>query len=296
MTREFWFTIVVPSFNQGAFIGDCLNSLLAQRGPFGIELILYDNNSTDETRSRVEKFIRSINQGCFEPRGFRQGSSIACDLGLKWDIHFESDRGQADAINKGFQRATGHWGNWLNTDDYLLPDALWYVHDAIHRHSRVQVVYGCVLYEFLSERRKEVFCPTEASLFQWLRRRQGLHQSAVFFRLDLLQEYGLLNENYHYCMDLDLYLRWKLNGVKLKFIGRTLSVQRVHPDSKTGSGAYLFQRFERESKMIRSAALKRLKLRHRFAITRDYSREWIRKRWYEVKLLIKIILRIGTFA
>ena len=92
-------TIITPSYNQGEFIEQTIESILSQGYP-DLEYIVMDGGSTDETVNILEKY---------------EGQ-------LYWVS--EKDRGQAHAINKGWHRATGDIYAWLNADDLLNPGAL----------------------------------------------------------------------------------------------------------------------------------------------------------------------------
>jgi glycosyltransferase involved in cell wall biosynthesis len=93
-------TIITPSFNQGRYIEQTILSVIDQNYP-NLEYIIIDGGSKDETVDVVKKYESKIDYWISEP-----------------------DRGQSDAINKGFYRATGDIINWLNSDDYLAPGAL----------------------------------------------------------------------------------------------------------------------------------------------------------------------------
>src|SRR5882762_2861563 len=95
-------SIITPSFNQGKFIEDAIQSVLIQNYP-DIEHIVIDNCSTDNTMEVLKKYPH-----------------------LKWIS--AKDRGQSDALNKGFDLATGEIIGWLNCDDFYLPGAFQTVH------------------------------------------------------------------------------------------------------------------------------------------------------------------------
>jgi len=91
------FSIITPSYNQGAFIEDTLIAVKNQNYP-NIEHIIIDGGSTDDTLDVLRKY--------------------ECTYNMRWIS--EPDRGQADAINKGFRMAKGEFITWLNSDDYYM--------------------------------------------------------------------------------------------------------------------------------------------------------------------------------
>jgi glycosyltransferase involved in cell wall biosynthesis len=93
-------SIITPSFNQRPFIEETIRSVLLQGYP-NLEYIIMDGGSTDGSVDIILKY---------QP----------------WLTYWvsEKDNGQADAINKGLDHATGEIANWLNSDDLLYLGAL----------------------------------------------------------------------------------------------------------------------------------------------------------------------------
>ncbi|KAF0655081.1 glycosyl transferase family protein [Cyanobium sp. Copco_Reservoir_LC18] len=112
------FSIVIPTLNQGAFIEDTLLSILWQ-GYDNVEIIVVDGGSTDDTPAVLERYRPWISVLISEP-----------------------DRGQSDAINKGFRRASGSILAWLNSDDLYLPGAFRAVLEAFAAHPDGRWVIG----------------------------------------------------------------------------------------------------------------------------------------------------------
>jgi len=94
-------SVVIPSFNQGSFIEETILSIISQKYP-NVELIIIDALSTDNTLEIVKKYYDSINY-----------------------FVSESDKGQADALNKGFKIASGDICSYLNSDDIYIDNILW---------------------------------------------------------------------------------------------------------------------------------------------------------------------------
>jgi glycosyltransferase involved in cell wall biosynthesis len=208
-------TVVTPSFNQGAFIERTIESVLGQQGDFELEYLVVDGGSTDETLSILSKF---------EGR-------------LRWIS--ERDRGQSDALNKGFRLARGEVLAWLNSDDTYLPGAL----DRAAREMSASDARWCFgQCRIIDERDREIrrliaWYKTRLSRRYSLRRlltKDFVPQPAVFFRRDLLEEVGPLDEARHYTMDYDLWLRFARVAEPL-FIPADLANFRWHQVSKNGS-------------------------------------------------------------
>src|SRR4051812_5835962 len=91
-------SVVTPSYNQGIYLEETINSVLDQKYPH-IEYIIIDGGSTDNSVEIIKKYSKHL--------------------------HFwvsEKDKGQTDAIIRGFNRSTGEVMSWMNSDDYFSPD------------------------------------------------------------------------------------------------------------------------------------------------------------------------------
>jgi glycosyltransferase involved in cell wall biosynthesis len=213
-------SIVTPSFNQGQFIEATLKSLLDQQYS-ALETIVYDAGSTDGTHDVLKQYEDRLTFWTSEP-----------------------DRGPADAINKGFKRATGEIVGWLNSDDMLAADALQEVGRAFAADPELDMVFANALY--IDEANNP--CPMDHGGYKtalyfghmqapedvryYWKYVHSLPQPTVFFRRSLLERYGYLNEEYHFIFDLELF--WRLSGhAKVKKLERTMAFYRIHSDAKT---------------------------------------------------------------
>ncbi|MFO7736268.1 MAG: glycosyltransferase family 2 protein [bacterium] len=111
-------SVVIPSLNQGKFIETAIKSVIDQNYP-ETELIIIDGGSSDNTVETIKKFENSITFFVSKP-----------------------DNGQSDALNKGFEKASGDIFCWLNSDDFFLPGAFQIVSELFNKNSDISVVYG----------------------------------------------------------------------------------------------------------------------------------------------------------
>lgn len=202
-------TIVTPSYNQGQYLEETIESILDQQYP-NLEYIIVDGCSNDCSLSVIRRYEKHLSF---------------------WVS--EKDRGQTHAINKGFKIATGEIVNWINSDDLLEPGALQCLADNMHRNNEAGVYYGD--YRAIDSKSETIYARrvghhTSSGLY-W--GRQLSSQPAVFFRRELLDKYGFLDETHHFCMDIEYWVRLAKNGVKFHQIKTPLGVTRVHGDAKT---------------------------------------------------------------
>jgi glycosyltransferase involved in cell wall biosynthesis len=204
-------SIITPSFNQGDFLEETIRSVLLQGYP-NLEYIIVDGGSTDSSVGIIKKY---------EP----------------WLAYWisEPDRGQTHAINKGFNVATGDIVAWLNSDDTYLPDTLHKAMTAFNQNPSISLVFGSAL--FINEESKPINVYKGRPLSRGLSRMKywkgwGIPQPTLFFKSNLLHDYGGLDENYHYALDYEWIIRVSRQE-KLHFINDILATYRIHLGSKT---------------------------------------------------------------
>lgn len=172
-------SIVTPSFNQAEYLERTIESVLTQ--DVELEYIIMDGGSTDGSLDILKEY---------ESRA---------------QILIGKDKGQADAIAKGFSAATGDILAWLNSDDMYLPGTLAKVVSAFD--SGVEFMYGHVLIVDSRDKvlRRRVALPVGFDDLYY-----GMYvipQEATFFSQRLYRECGGINPAYTYAMDYDLWLR-----------------------------------------------------------------------------------------
>jgi len=217
-------TIVTPSYNQGNFIRDCIESILSQDYP-RIEYIIMDGGSTDNTESVVKAYSQR----------------------LTWIS--EKDRGQSHAINKGFKMANGEILAWLNSDDLFLPGAVSRAVETLRRDADAGAVYGEGYLIDIHGKIKERFPATRPfDLWQLIYLWDYILQQTVYFRRSVIEDVGYLDEKLKWGLDWDLLVRI---GKKytLKYIPEYMGELREHDEAKSFSGGK--ERFKELAEIMR---------------------------------------------
>lgn len=200
-------TIITPSFNQGIYVERTIQSVLRQNIP-KLEYIVIDGGSTDNTLTILDYYSEDL-------------TYIS-----------EQDKGQSDAVNKGLRKASHEIIGWLNSDDIYYPDTLRIVLNYFDKHPDVDVIYGKANHIDQLDHIIEPY-PVEKWNLKRLKQTCYISQPAVFFRKRILAHHGLLNENLHFCMDYEFWLRLAIAGVKFAFLPQVLSGSRLYKETKT---------------------------------------------------------------
>jgi glycosyltransferase involved in cell wall biosynthesis len=202
-------TIVTPSFNQGQYIEETINSVLQQNYPY-LEYIIIDGGSSDRS---VEIISRNAARLFF------------------WTS--QKDNGQAEAIHQGFELGSGQILGWLNSDDTLTPGALLAVGKIFCQQPDVQVVYGNA--NMVDKNGKIIRELHDVPFNRWAYVFGGInmHQASVFWRRSIYHKVGGLQTSLNYAMDYDLFLRFANANAKFYYLNRCLANYRLHEGAKT---------------------------------------------------------------
>lgn len=202
-------SIITPNYNQCTFLEETIKSVIHQ-GYSNLEYIIIDGGSTDGSKDIIQKYDPFI---------------------FFWVS--EADRGQANAINKGFDKMTGDIIAWLNSDDILLPGALFQVAEYFKNDIHLQWIVGhpMVINEQSHpiDKRIHYIKPTFDVLFYTF---YTLNQESVFFRREALGE-RRLREDLYYCFDYELWLYMAKQYGPPKIHSGYLAAFRYHISQKT---------------------------------------------------------------
>ncbi len=218
-------SVVTPSFNQGCFLAQTMESVLSQEGDFLLDYLVVDGGSTDESLEVIRRYEEAIDSGCHE---------IRC-AGIRFRWVSERDNGQADAIAKGFRMATGDILCWLNSDDIFYPGALQIVAGHFAADEECGCLYGRTMYTdedgtFISE------YPTQTFDLSILPVRNFICQPATFFKRSAYEAVGGVDPTLRYSMDYDLWIRMT-KVARFCYLPELLATYRLHTQSKSVSPA-----------------------------------------------------------
>jgi glycosyltransferase involved in cell wall biosynthesis len=176
-------SVVTPSYNQARYLEETILSVLTQDYA-DLEYLVVDGGSTDGSLEIIQRYADR----------------------LAWWVS-EPDRGQTEAINKGFAHAGGSILAWLNSDDAYLPGAVSAAVEYLCAHPEAGMVYGDA--NLIDEHGRMIgkFPARQTDYTKLKRGYVHIPQQAAFFRADLWRQVGPLDPSFYFAMDYDLWVR-----------------------------------------------------------------------------------------
>lgn len=204
-------SIITPSYNQADFLEETIQSVLAQGYP-NLEYIIIDGGSKDGSVEIIKKYADR----------------------LAWWVS-EKDDGQADALNKGFARASGEIIAWVNSDDYYLPGALHAAVKELQDRPDHSFVFGDVISVDVAGKPFNVMTYGDWGLDE-LAQFNIIGQPSVFMRRKHLEQAGYTDPYFDLMFDHQLWLRIAQFG-PIQYIPQRWSAARYHAAAKNWSRA-----------------------------------------------------------
>lgn len=210
------FDIVTPSYNQEKFLESTMLSVLNQQYP-KLRYHVQDGGSKDGSTEILKRYADRL---------------------TSWES--VKDRGQSDAIRRGFARLPGRPDDimaWLNSDDLIAPRALRYVGEYFARHSDVDVIYGhrIVIDDFDQEIGRWFLPKHDPHVLDWI---DYVPQETMFFRRRAWEAVGGLDPSFQFALDWDLIARMQQAKAKIVRVPYFLGAFRVHVEQKTSAAIH----------------------------------------------------------
>lgn len=202
-------SIVTPSYNQAKFVERTIFSVLNQNYP-NLEYVIIDGGSTDGSVEIIKKYEKYLAYWISKP-----------------------DKGQADAINKGFRMITGDILAWLNSDDIYLSNVFIKIAKYFKQNPNADVVYGNTIFIDSNDEIIGDLKFTKFSLKSYIFKGFGLHQPSAFWKKEAFDELEGVREHFNFCMDTDLFMRMAKAGKNFHFFNNYLSCFRITKTQKS---------------------------------------------------------------
>jgi glycosyltransferase involved in cell wall biosynthesis len=229
------FTIVTPSFNQGKYIEQTIQSVLSQAGDFSIDYIIADGGSTDNSIEIIKKYDELLKSSHYP---------IKChSIRYRWWSH--KDGGQSQALNQGFKLANGEILAWINSDDFYADGAFQKIIDAFQKNPTADLIYGNG-YTITGAGKNVPIVPPKITYRRLLLHGCEIFQPSTFFTKKCFYEIGGIDETLQYAFDYALWLSMAKRE-KLFHIDEYLASFRLWPESKTAMSS---EKFIDEQKLV----------------------------------------------
>jgi glycosyltransferase involved in cell wall biosynthesis len=207
--KEPFFSIVIVNYNGGSYLEEAVLSVLNQKNA-DFELIIVDAESKDDSIEIIKKYEHKI----------------------AWWVS-EKDNGQSQAFNKGFAKAKGKYLFWINSDDLLLQNSLHYAKEIIIKNPHYEWFTANTI--FFNSNGIVRRCARGPAWNPLLNRNApiNVYGPTSIFEKNIFEKVLGFDEDLHFTMDTDLWMRFNKKGIKFKRINKYFWGFRIHSESKT---------------------------------------------------------------
>jgi glycosyltransferase involved in cell wall biosynthesis len=200
-------SVVTPSYNQVNYLEETIRSVLLQGYP-NLEYLIIDGGSNDGSVEIIQKYADYI---------------------AYWVS--EKDKGQSDALNRGFRKATGDFVGWQNSDDYYDRNAFWQVAKAAQQNPDCDVFYGPT--DYIDENGKFIRTFETSGGLQHMLPYENVCNQSMFLSRRIFKEGHFIDENFRHAMDYEYFIRLARKGYCFQMLPALRGYYRLHESAKT---------------------------------------------------------------
>ena len=210
--NNIFLSIIIPSFNQGIYLSECLKSIFSQTFK-NFEVLIIDNCSTDNTKKIINKYKRKYSE--------------------KIKFISKKDKGQSDAINKGIKLSRGVYITWQNADDYYYKDAFKYFYKSFKSYEP-DVIYGNMDLVKIDKKIIRTLNFINVNFFHLVSEGMVISNQSCIWKKRLHKKYGMLRK-YKNSFDYEWFLRISKKNVLFKKVNynKSLSAFRIYDQQKS---------------------------------------------------------------
>jgi len=201
-------SIITPSFNQSEYLERTIKSVINQNYS-NLEYIIIDGGSSDSSLDILREYDKNISY---------------------WIS--EKDKGQADALNKGLDIASGEIIGWINSDDMYCKDILETVGEWFKNNSSSDVLYGGMYIIDKDDNVIDAIWASRPDPGYTYHGRLAIHQQSLFWRKNIMKKAGRFDDTLEFVMDLDFIIRLQKFG-NVNRMRKFFGMLRRHPATKT---------------------------------------------------------------
>ena len=209
-------SVVTISFNQAKYLRQCIDSVLNQ-SHVDVEYIIVDPGSLDGSKEIIQSY------------------------GDKIVRIFDPDNGPADGLNKGFERATGDIFYFINSDDFVYPEAFKEIVSIFSKSPLLDIVLAGGDEVDKNGEFVRRFYPSKVSPEAYVNGAVTLFQQGMFFRRSIYLKAGGFNIQNRTCWDGELLLNFSMCNPVVSRLMKAVAAFRIYPESITGSQRFYLQ-------------------------------------------------------